>query len=516
MSFDRTWAFLRLAVCAILILCVAAFAIVTIHWRLVNDAAQIDYACFLMDHGMAPYKDLVELNMPGIYMVNWSVMHTLGGSALAWRIFDFSLLALAAFAMIAIARPYGWLGGLFGAALFALFHGRDGPAQAGQRDLIIAVLLLCAYAFLFHALRRDRRWPMFFFGASLAAAAAIKPVVVPLAVILLVAAVWRMYRLGRRVGASIAWSVAGAAVSTAAVVGFLAAQGSLRAFGWMVEKALPYYTTLGRQSWFDLLATFMPPTVRTLLLLAVACAILRRAWNWENVMLLGGIAFGVVSYFAQGKGFPYHRYPMLAFIFLWVGIQFVSAIRAPGFARKVAFAGLALGVIFAPIYTAIAARAQWNEDYNRALAADLSHLGGSRLSGRIQCLTTPGDCDTVLLRMNLVQSTGLVYDYFIFGPGDQPAVQRARQEVWQRFSQDPPLVIVVGRGLYGEIANNYSKLAHWPQLNQTLQRDYMLYDERGFAPALCGYRGYRIYIRKPDPRQKHGNGGVFRAALRIH
>jgi hypothetical protein len=486
----------------------------TVRWPLVNDAAQIDYACYLMDHGMAPYKDLVELNMPGIYLVNWSVMHTLGSSGMAWRLFDFSLLGLAALAMGWIARPWGWLGGAFGAALFALYHGRDGPAQTAQRDLIIAVFMLCAYAFLFYALRQSKRWPMFFFGVSMAAAAAIKPVVLPFAFLLLAAAALRLRQLKRPVAAPLALSFAGISAASAIVIGFLAAHGSVSAFAWMMEKTLPYYAALGRQSFADLATRLMSPTVRTLLLLALAIAFLRRSWNWESVMLLGGVAFGIVSYFTQGKGFPYHRYPMLAFLFLWCGVQFAAAIREclPGagsrrfmatkedLARRLAMAGLLLGAAFAPIYTEMAARGVWKEDFNQALTADLTHLGGQRLSGRVQCITTPGDCDTVLYRMHLVQSTGLVYDYFIFGPGNQPVIERARDEVWRGFNANPPRVIIVGRGLYGVRADNrYDKLATWPQFAQYLKANYTLYDERWFRPAECGYRGYRIYVRKNQP-----------------
>ena len=36
----------------------------------------------------------------------------------------------------------------------------------------------------------------------------------------------------------------------------------------------------------------------------------------------------IASYFGQGKAFAYHRYPMLAFLFLWAGLQIVTALRA--------------------------------------------------------------------------------------------------------------------------------------------------------------------------------------------
>jgi hypothetical protein len=516
MRFERNWPALRVVICTVLIASLAVFVTRTFRWRLVNDAAQIDYACYLMDHGMAPYKELVELNMPGIYMVNWSVMHTLGGGATAWRLFDFSLLAIAALAMVWIARPYGWLGGSFAGALFALFHGRDGPAQAGQRDLIIAVLLLCGYAFLFEALRRGKRWPMFFFGACLMAAAAIKPFVLPFAFLLLWAAAVRLRRLGRPAADAITLSLAGMLASASLVAAFLVVHGSLAAFAWMVEKTLPHYASVGRQNFLDLAARLTSPTVRALLLLAVVVAYLRRSWNWENAMILGGIAFGIAAWFAQGKGFPYHRYPMLAFVYLWAGIQFAGALKEPGLARRVAVAGLMLGAIFAPIYAAMAVRGHWDEDFNRALIADLRELGGEQLSGHVQCITTPGDCDTVLYRLHLIQSSGLFYDYLVFGPENQPAIEKARQTVWRDFEKNPPLVIVVGRGLYGiKKKDDYSKLARWPELNKYIENNYRLYDERGFAPAECGPRGYRIYIRIPGTEPGPEPEPVLRAALSL-
>jgi len=515
MSLDRRWPLLRASLCAFLLTCVAVFMACTLHWRLVNDAAQIDYACFLMDHGMAPYKDLAELNMPGIYLVNWGVMHTLGAGAEAWRIFDLSLLAVAGLAMAWIARPQGWLPGVYGGALFALYHGRDGPAQQGQRDLIMAVLLLMAYALAFAALRGQRRWPLFFFGICAVGAAAIKPVALPFALLVLVCIVLRLRHLKRPIGAAIALSLAGMLAAGSVIFAFLAAHGSVHAFLWMIRNTLPYYETLGRMSFPKLAALAISPTLRALLLIGLVVAVLRRAWDWESLMLLGGIGFGIFSYFAQGKGFPYHRYPLLAFAFLWAGIQFAAAMRTPGFARKAALAGLLLGAIFAPIYTVHAARAQWNEDFNRALAADLGRLGGEHLSGRVQCLTTAGDCDTVLYRMRLVQASGLVYDYFIFGPDNLPVIQRSRSEVLRAFNAHPPQVIIVGRGLYGDQADDYHKLNEWPALNEYIQADYRLYDERGFPPALCGYRGYRIYVRKPDAELSPQSANLLRASLQI-
>jgi hypothetical protein len=55
------------------LVCAGIFLLVTAHWKQVNDPAQLSYVCFLMDHGMAPYRDLLEINMPGIYESSTSV-----------------------------------------------------------------------------------------------------------------------------------------------------------------------------------------------------------------------------------------------------------------------------------------------------------------------------------------------------------------------------------------------------------------------------------------------------------
>ena len=117
----RTVLFLWLAVC------LGVFVVRSIHWPQVNDPAQVSYLCFLMDHGFVLYRYLIEMNLPGIYLTNWSVAHLFGAGPLPWRLFDLSLIFAAGVAMICIARIYDWLYGFFAAALFALLHGQDGP-----------------------------------------------------------------------------------------------------------------------------------------------------------------------------------------------------------------------------------------------------------------------------------------------------------------------------------------------------------------------------------------------------
>ena len=487
---------LRLVLTLYFVACVGFFVLRTVHWKQVNDPAQLHYLCFLMDHGMAPYRDLLEINMPGIYLVNWSVMHTLGGGSVAWRIFDLALIGIGAWAMIAIAWPYDWLAGLFGATLFILFHGRDGAGQQGQRDFIIAVLLLGAYAFLFHAFRNRRQWPMFAFGLCAGIAATIKPTPLPFALLLLVLAAIHYKRAGEPMLKPILYALLGLTIPIAIVGVFLAREHSLASFWYLLRVELPFYQALGRLRLSKLMVLIATASIKTVAFIALAIALLKRDWwNWEGKLLAVGILFGVASYIAQAKAFPYHRYPMLAFLFLWAGLQIIPALRARGMERALAFAGLGFVVILAPVYVNVAIHKVWDTAYIDSLSADLNHLGGAQLSGHVQCVTMPADCDDTLYRLRLVQSTGLFYDYLIFGSPQLQVIRDSRAKFWHEFESNTPQVVVLGSGLFPD-QHGYGKLASWPLFEQELATHYWLYADRSFPPAESGQRAYRIYVEK--------------------
>ena len=478
------------------LICIGLFIFRTSHWKLVNDPAQLHYACFLMDHGMAPYRDLLEINMPGTYLVNWSVMHTLGGGSLAWRIFDLTLMAVSCWAMIAIAGPYDWFAGAFGATLFILYHGRDGPAQQGQRDLIIAVLLLCAYAFLFDSLRNHRMWAMFAFGLCAGMAATIKPTPLPFDFLLLVSAAIRLKRTGEPTLKPTIYALLGLLIPFAGVGAFLISERALGSFWYLLRAEMPFYQSLGRVPLLTLTDLIATPSVKALTLIALAIAAVKRDWwNWEAKLLLCGIFFGVASYFAQGKGFPYHRYPMLGFLFLWVGLQIVTALRARRLVGTLAIMGIAFSLILAPLYVTRSIHRVWDSEFADSLTADLSLLGGHMLSGHVQCIYVPADCATALYGMRLVQSTGLFYDYLIFGSAEQEVIRDSRERFSQQFQRNNPEVVIVGSGLFPN-APGYGKLTSWLLFEDELTRGYLLYKDRTFRSTEYGSKAYRIYLAK--------------------
>jgi len=190
--FEPARAF-RAALAASLTVSAALFFVWSWRWPLVGDASLIHYIAFLIERGWAPYRDLGDMNMPGSYLIELAAMHVFGRSALAWRLFDFILLAAASVSFFAIARRRNWLAGLFSASLFILIHGRDGLAEGGQRDLTMAVCLIAATAFLLAAIRAaDARISMPYaaaFGLLSGIAFTIKPTTLPLTLLQLALAV---------------------------------------------------------------------------------------------------------------------------------------------------------------------------------------------------------------------------------------------------------------------------------------------------------------------------------------
>jgi hypothetical protein len=162
--------------------CVAVFGLVSLHWPMVGDASYMHYVVFLMRHGMAPYRDIVEMNLPGSYMMESAVMTLLGPDSVGWRIYDFLLMGTAAAALMSLLKPRGRTAGIVAASLFLLVHGQDGVIMSGERDFAVSALALAAVALVFHAFRHAERSIALLVAAGvlLGVAMTIKPTTIPL------------------------------------------------------------------------------------------------------------------------------------------------------------------------------------------------------------------------------------------------------------------------------------------------------------------------------------------------
>ena len=501
-ELNRAAAATRWIVVFVLLLCLTALFLTTFHWPLLGDASLMHYVAFLMGQGKVPYRDIGNINMPGALAVDFLVIHTLGPGSVAWRLFDFALMGAAILALIEVARPYDWVAGLFAGVLLAVIHASDGIFEAGQRDFVIAVLVLVGYAAFFRAIRRHQPGWMLLFGLAAGAASTIKPTFLVLAPALL-ACLW-FARERRRVSFVVLGSIGFLAplAGTAAVLAWLHALGPLVADA---RSTMLYHAALARRPIGFLLLHSVAPLLPLIALALVVAILERRRWlTLEGAALAAGMGVGLFSYLAQGKGYPYQRYPLMALLLLAIGIALFCALRGQRIVRGLGYAGLAFGILYvAPKSVWMAAHYDWrNTDILPLLEQDLDHLGGPALSGRVQCLDTNGGCYNALYRQRLVESTGLLYDEFLFNQDRGGVVAASRAAFLKAVEAHPPKVFVVVDYLFPSGPAGFGKLERWPEFEQYLQADYVLYAERRATRTIDWWsrphapRAYRLYVRK--------------------
>jgi len=549
--------YFRLALAISLAVSALLFFVWSWRWPLVGDASLMHYIAFLTGRGWAPYRDLGDMNMPGSYMVEIAAMRVFGMGALAWRLFDFTQLAIASAAFFVIAWPHpvgagslassasgisgragSKLAGLFAASLFILVHGRDGLAQGGQRDLTMAVCLIAAAACLMLVLRRAATtdaaapkavpWLAAAFGLLSGVAVSIKPSVLPLSLAQLVLAVFALGAPGARSGnprqqgavcatllrcavpAALAWLLV-----QAAVVAFLLREHALAAFLAGLHTIVPYYASLGhRPLGYILLHSISPLLPLVLIWLALLPLGSPQWWrDWERNILLAGVLFGLINCIVQARALPYYRYPLLAFLLPLMALDFTRALSIPRAApqpiplrtraaQALAVIALSVGGFFLAPQSAILIHRYrwWQTDFLTSLERNLDQLGGPALSGHIQCIDTNRGCGNVLYNLRLEPATGMLSDFLIFGSSDAAAVRETRAQFSQAIMAKPPQVIVVTSPLYLGTLDDYRKLDRWPAFASYLADRYTLRTQ--WSPTRTerwwsreeAPAGYRIYV----------------------
>ena len=439
---------IRLGLAASLVVSAVLAMVWSRHWPLVGDASLIHYIAFLIERGWAPYRELGDMNMPGSFLIEIAAMHVFGMDALAWRVFDFTLLGAACVAIFLILGRKNWFAALFASSLFALIHIRDGLAQGGQRDLTMAVCLLAASAFLLVALRREgSRWSAGCFGLLSGIALTIKPTTVIFtgAVMLLAVSMLRLQRVrrpqdeaGGNLGNTTLTEILGPAaagflIAPAIALLFLIREHALRAFFAGFHGIVPYYASLGHRPLSYILVHSVSPII-SLVILWIAVLALDRAtllptlnslhFDLVRPLLWIGVLFGLINCVVQARALPYYRYPLLAFLLPLMALDFSTAVQGRSFSslrvqtvRTLAAAAILVGSLFlAPQSAILIHRYRWWEtDFLTSLEDNLNRLGGQRLSGHVQCIDSVSGCGTVLYRMRLEPATGVLSDFLLFG-----------------------------------------------------------------------------------------------------
>lgn len=495
---------------------VLQYIAVSWRWRLMVDSSIVHYVVFLMRHGLKPYAQISDNNMPGAYLVEAAGMSLFGPGDVAWRLFEFSVLAGITFALVRLARRWDPLAGVFAAGTFIALHAAEGPQYAAERELSLSLLLLLAYVILFSAVE-DRRFALMLpFGLCCGLAASIKPTFLPLPLAVLALALLVLRSRGSGTLPAAAYAIGGMAIVALCDLAFLIHEHALGAFAFILTAVLPAYAGgYGTTSRLTLLAHPLPklamPFLVPLILLGIANRRRHGPWGWMRWALCLGALGGLLSFVLQGKGFLHHRYTFLLFLLLLVGIEIFQGLKSNGWPRYVAAATLLFAfAVVLPRSLMTSRHAVGHSDLELAIEQDLQTLGTTHsLQGEVQCFDLVYGCLDALYHQHLVENSGFTGDLLFFSERPTVATEYYRERFWRGAASDPAGIIILSNQDLGR-RNDFAKLQRWPAFNNWLKANYSPVLERHFTFEHFGGRfvepvksseqdGYRIYIRKDSP-----------------
>lgn len=478
----------------LLLVLVASLAWRSRSWPLVHDAPIMHYLAWRVADGAVPYRDLFDMNFPGVYLVHIAVLKLLGPGDGAWRAFDLAWLAVTALAVAAFAAPWGRVAAAGGALFFAAYHLAGGAWQAGQRDFVLCPFLLVGALGVVRwaeaGCPREAR-SLAWGGLALGAGITMKPhalaLAAGLALVVVVAA--------RRAAVS-AW-VPGATFGLSVVLPSLAAAAWLSVVGalaaWreiVFDYLIPFYARLGRGGGWMVHRGYVWLAIGAAVLISLGHALWRKGFTVRHVVAALGVLYGVAHFVGQGKGWEYHLYPLAAFVavILFAELEPVRHAR-----RRLVFAALAASLVIVVgvlhVKGSEAASPAWIAEKERRVGALVDALAPRLRPGDlVQALDTTDGGIHALLRLRAVQPTRFVYDFHFYHDVGTPVVWSLRARFIDELDRRPPRFIVLFERSWP--AGGYDRLDGFPSLRRRLDGAYRR-DTAG--------DGYVIYAKRDDP-----------------
>lgn len=225
----------------------AGLALVSLRWPLVQDLPILYYTSFLAnEHGLVPYRDIFDMNMPGAHAAYSAITALVGYSAPAARVVDLVCLTALLLVTWRLMRWTGRRAAWAAVALFALLYLAAGAAMSLQREFLL-LLPVAAAAMLLHEERLPVALRAVLSGALLGVATTIKPHAIVAGPVLL-GVLLRDAEEGRRpvrsrLALASIW-VVGLTAPIGLVCAWLWSAGALGAFVDIVTQYWPLYTSL--------------------------------------------------------------------------------------------------------------------------------------------------------------------------------------------------------------------------------------------------------------------------------
>ena len=474
-------------------------------WPLIHDAPLMHYVAWVITQGGVPYRDVFDMNLPGVYLIHAAVIGLLGGGDLAWRLFDLGWLAASAALLWAYARPLGAGPATAGALLWALYHLSGGAWRAGQRDFLLCLFLLAgAYGVARSIERGGALGPLGWGGLALGVGMTVKPQAGAFWMGAAALGGWGAWR-GRRFPLAASGAVLAAGLAAPALIfGWLAWRGGLAPFAAVFGGyVVPLYGHLARvPPWQPFGWYRFGWALWGLLAILAALGLWTRAPGVEArkaVAAVGAIS-GALHFALQGKGWEYQLYPLAVFVCALASVALRPADLAAGARRGRAwvpagFSGprrAAALATFAAVAMVLGAKGvdALDEPWiarKAALVSALTRDLAPRLppGATVQVMDVTEGGVHALWNLRLRQPTRFIYDFHFFHDTGDARIAALREEFAAALAGRPPAAIVVLRDTWNR--PGYGRVDDWPAVAELLARSYML--------AVEG-DGYRIYVQR--------------------
>jgi hypothetical protein len=448
----------------------------SLDWPLVGDAAIFHFIAGQMRMGAVPYRDIVDINMPLIYLVHAAVVAVGGMSDVAWRAFDLISAALMSGLILALVWPAGRAPAIHAALIVLATHLLLGPFAAGQRDYLMPIPALAAALVSARAAENPQRrcLELLLAGACAMIAAAIKPS----GLLLLALPAVTMGGLRRR---EAAWIAAGAAGTGLVLLAVLAAWGALAPFVAMLRGLLPLYAALETRKLSDIVrdtAGWLAPTDGLALAAALAIALPKPP---RARAMIGLTLFGLIHLLAQGKGWFYHGYPLAIGLACW-GAWSLAALSSLRAALCLTITAATLAWLVPPAltqpraYPAVPAASAMQKALQERLPR----------GARVQVLDSDAGAFIAMARAGMRQATPHIQWFSLLLAPDS-----ARRDFVAALAADPPAAILLTNSQWPK-PSGFEAADRWPEFAALLRSRYVL-DRTEDEHSIV----WRLYLRRP-------------------
>lgn len=148
----------------------------SVHWGLVLDSPIITYIGYLIhDHHYVPYRDIFDVNLPGIYAFSIALGKFLGYGDSAFRWVDISSVILLGVMTWFVMRQFGNRIALLSAVLFSVVYLRYGPTMSLQRDYLALIFIVAGFVTVRLSEQYSRTFCAFGLGICFGIVTLIKP-----------------------------------------------------------------------------------------------------------------------------------------------------------------------------------------------------------------------------------------------------------------------------------------------------------------------------------------------------